>query len=386
MSPTTKTSSATVIQNPRRLLILSPTSHSQTVIPHLLQSLTGSAVVSPPTQASGSETPSTTYAGYTSHPPLPIENKYYKTKVPIWVDSIPLESEVTSNKSSEPTAETTATTATQDSSAAKEDASNITPQQWKAEFSGSDALCVREAIGAMIMCVRNFDTAPSPESTVESISSQKEVLGLKDWLKAVGSVRELVEEERGGLEVPGVVVLVGRGGEKQQSVAPGDDGSHDDDYGVSAAAMDEEKPFSVAWWEDQLCDMGLLGVEGLRRVREVLETHDWTPAFGGDDDEEYEAMLNGLKEGGEDNTFGGEVAQVEREMMGLRFALERGGDGYTENADDDYDVGDDDDVEQIESLMLRLKAMRDMSDGLPENDRKRFAAQTIRDLMKEMEL
>ncbi|KAF7585231.1 hypothetical protein BBP40_011611 [Aspergillus hancockii] len=196
-------------------------------------------------------------------------------------------------------------------------------------------------------------------------------------------------------DVLGLVVLVGRGKGAVLSSGGGDG----EDYGVGG--LDDEEVFSGPWWEDRLFDLGLMGFEvvgwdpkggegeernqfgeyqGMRRIREILETHDWTSASSGgaggaDGGDELEKHLLGLDEDG----FDLEVNELEREMVGLRFAME--------NGDDDLDgiVGNDEmKVESMEGLMMRMKAIKDMSDELPEDERKRFAAKAVQDIMKEL--
>ena len=86
----------------------------------------------------------------------------------------------------------------------------------------------------------------------------------------------------------------------------------------------------------------------MRRIKEVLETHDWTGP-GPDGDEELEKEL--LEMDSEDG-FNLEVDELEREMVGLRMAIERGGD-----ADD----GDGADVDNMEALMSKVQAIKGMS-------------------------
>jgi hypothetical protein len=177
--------------------------------------------------------------------------------------------------------------------------------------------------------------------------------------------------------------------------------------------MDDEEPFSGPWWEDRLYDLGLMGFEvvgwdpkggeggernqfggifspflsflsvylalgfflvamgwlwsgfgygwltrteyrGMRRIREILETHDWASlssgdADGADDDDELERHLLGLGEDG----FDLEVNELEREMVGLRFAMENGDDDLGGFAGDDEMK-----VESMEALMMRMKAIK----------------------------
>ncbi|KAE8392016.1 alpha and gamma adaptin binding protein p34-domain-containing protein [Aspergillus alliaceus] len=364
------------IPNPRRLLILTPTSHSTTTIPPFLLSLTGSPVLDPQ-----SESPS--FAGYTTHPPLVLENKYYKASVPIWVDEIPLPIPSSPHSSSSPL-ETLAEEKKPGEENGKEDkeieTETLTPETWKSEFSGSEARVVRDAVGGVIICIRNegLDPGVGSDTGTEDLPEWR---GLRAFLEAVGGVKGVMDEERGGLgDVLGLVVLVGR-----ESA-----GSADDDGG--------EKTFSVPWWEDRLFDLGLVGFEvvswdprenkkevrdhfgeyqGMRRIREILETHEWDSSSGdladGGDLEADELERHLLEDG-----FNLEVNELEREMVGLRFAME--------NGEDMGDLGGDDEmrVESMEALMLRMKAIKDMSDELPENERKRFAAKAVRDIMKEL--
>lgn len=112
----------------------------------------------------------------------------------------------------------------------------------------------------------------------------------------------------------------------------------------------------------------------MRRIKEVLETHDWS-ASGGDShnlDTDLDADLNfntddlnvGLLSS---NTrgFGHEVHELEREMLGLHMAIERGGgDGGDDGHDSDGDGGDGEvKVESMEALMMRMKVIRGMFSG-----------------------
>jgi hypothetical protein len=251
------------IPNPRRLLILTPTSHSLSIIPPLLHSLTGVPVLDPPQQPttppqaepSTEQPPTTTFAGYTTHSPLRLETKYYTTEVPVWVDEIPLAIQQDANATPAPTAE-----------------------QWKTEFLSADAEIVREAVGALVVCAHNPGDAPSPPPSNEDVDpvERPDVRALRDLMRGVGAVKERVDEERGGVgDVPGVFVLVGgrkgavSGQQKSQdSSAELGLGVDDDDLGGG-----NDAPFSVAWWEDQLFDMGLLGWEVVewdpKEVKEV---------------------------------------------------------------------------------------------------------------------
>lgn len=96
----------------------------------------------------------------------------------------------------------------------------------------------------------------------------------------------------------------------------------------------------------------------MRRIKEVLETHDWAAAGSDDEaglDDELEEKLLGLDGDG----FDLEVNELQREMVGLRFAIERGGDDVDSECEDGNEEGNGEDkVEAMETLMLRMQAIK----------------------------
>ena len=52
--------------------------------------------------------------------------------------------------------------------------------------------------------------------------------------------------------------------------------------------------------------------------------------------------------------------------------------------DNDDEKLDEDEVQKLESMMLKLQAVRDMSAGLPEDQRKRMAAKAVGEVMREL--
>lgn len=57
------------------------------------------------------------------------------------------------------------------------------------------------------------------------------------------------------------------------------------------------------------------------------------------------------------------------------------GKTVTGKEDDELDEGD---VQQIEQMMRKLQAVRDMSAGLPEDQRKRMAARAVGEVMRDL--
>jgi hypothetical protein len=389
------------IRNPRRLLILSPsyTNLTDSPIPSLLQTLTGHAA-NPPAE-------SQSFAGYTTHPPLRIENRYYTAEVPIWIDEIPTSAStaalasthVTGNPAStETNASADAELKTSEGGKEGEDP----PSQWAREFSGEEAKVVRDAIGAVMICIRNPTPPPMTPNlddgasalAAETVDDRDDVRVLRSFINAIGTVRALIEEEREEIgAVPGLLVLSVK--QAQQKNKKTEVRKEDDlELGVDAEFEDGlDDPFSVGWWEDQLVEMGLMGFEviewdssrpgkeeernkyggaafypvcgdavlmtaelqGMRRIKEVLETHEWAgseEADAGlpDDNDDLERELLGLSEGG---GFNLEVNELEREMVGLKFAIGRGGDGHED------DEGDEElRVDAVEALLMRMRAIK----------------------------
>jgi hypothetical protein len=131
---------------------------------------------------------------------------------------------------------------------------------------------------------------------------------------------------------------------------------------------------------------------GVERLREALETNDWESNELGEG-----ISLEDLDEGdGEYEVgtgFGIEAAEMEMEMIGMKKAIYGGGN---EEETDDGD-GQDEEVEQLQAMMLRLQAVRgkccrylckmkltlgDMGADMPEAERKRFAAKAVNEIMK----
>ncbi len=76
----------------------------------------------------------------------------------------------------------------------------------------------------------------------------------------------------------------------------------------------------------------------------------------------------GLEDG-----FGAEAAELEREITGLKIATNRA-EGCVEGADES--------VEELENMMLRMQAIKDMGADMPESERRKFAAKAVSNVMK----
>lgn len=114
-------------------------------------------------------------------------------------------------------------------------------------------------------------------------------------------------------------------------------------------------------------DANLVEYEGMPRIQEVLETHDWSALTESNDpdadpeldigpDDDLESDLLDYSRSAHTAGFGHEVHELEREMFGLRMAIERGGDDAEDDAPDE-----ELDVESMDALMMRMQAIRGTS-------------------------
>lgn len=221
-----------------------------------------------------------------------------------------------------------------------------------------------------------------------------DVRTITELARVLSELKAKIEQERnggegededgdvvGGAEVPGIVVLVD---ERSSSVsAP----KKKQGSGIEDDNLEAEKPFSSAWWEELLYEQSIFGMEviqwmpsssttntdvpesrniygeleGLPRLKEVLSTHEWTASSSGglgdeEDEDDIMSFLNSETRSGESSGFRFEVNQLEREMMGLRFAINGGEDGE----DDGNEEKDDTElqVENLEALMMRMRAIK----------------------------
>ncbi|KAF3483643.1 uncharacterized protein GIQ15_02967 [Arthroderma uncinatum] len=336
--------------------------------------------------------PPASFAGYTTHAPLQINTKYYSTEIPIWVDEVPSIS--------------IAESSTKPALPAGHEDNAGSPDIWRNEFLSAEAREVRDAIGAIIVCVQRPkppDPALREDKVVDGSENkystvfQNAVDRVKEITRAVGEVKALAEEERGEIgDVPGLIMLIGEDGERKPSTASEDEDSH-------TCAIE----YGAMWWDEELSDLGTgSGIEvvcwdpkegkeassakneygelmGMARVLEVLETHQWSSSTTDDLDDELESMNLQENEEGLPG-FSLEAHELEKEMASLRLAINS--NANDEDADEEFEnMGDDDlEVEQLEGLMLRVQAIKDMGTDLSEQERKKFAAKAIRDLMKDI--
>ncbi|KAB5575512.1 hypothetical protein GE09DRAFT_953866, partial [Coniochaeta sp. 2T2.1] len=280
--------------------------------------------------------PEPTLAG-TTHT-LPLTTAYYKADIPLWLDLI------------------------------------SDPAEWADSFLSEEAREVLEVLGGLVVVFS------LPAAASKGTGSGRELV------KQVGRV---VKEGLGGWEWDGVGVVVGVG-----DVAGGEGRDEGE-------VLDE--------WEDVCAEFGMEFVHvptgrgqeeernefgekmGIARIREALEANDWAQA-GGFDDDEGGAVPDGTDEevkATEDDDAPGinpedlEFGFDREDFAGLKKAI--WSSGREEGAEEeDGETEEDDDVQKLEGMMRKLLAVREMSAGLPEEQRRRMASRAVGEVMKEL--
>ena len=337
-----------------RLLILSPAAapsdhtSSRPLFSPLLEVLT-------------SEKPSTdikTFSGYTSHPPLHLKTKYYETDVSIWCDELsPPALSQASERGSE------ALTKNGD-----------TLEQWKEQMLSGPASEVRAVVGGIILLL---PSSPKSRGSEDAIMQ---------YVEAVNSLREVIEDESGGRDVAAAIVI--------QSVASKATESQGELGQYLEALEDMCQEANIFGW-DFIAYNGTSGVPqddksefgektGLPRLIEVLEAVDWSvgPQLSQSDlGNEWEEARSPTIIG--DPGFSPLDAELQQEMMGLKMSMLEDDSGKSapktiEDSDEEMSV------KQMSALMERVVAIKEASADMPDVEREKFAKREVDKIMTEL--
>ncbi|KAK3328294.1 alpha and gamma adaptin binding protein p34 [Cercophora scortea] len=337
------------IANPRRILAVS-LDESMEHLTRVIKDLTGAD----PAASASADGIDATIAG-TTHT-LALTTPYYTAQVPIWLDLV------------------------------------SAPDEWAASFLSPEAKEVLTVLGGVVVVF----ALPPPSATGVAVEQTKAL---------IAHVGRVVREGLGGWDWDGVGLAVGVSGGLAQA-------GHDEMGDV----LDE--------WEDCCAEWGLefvhaasasSGVDGgaknefgektgMARVLEALQANDWSGGAGGDDDDSDDAMVDGEEEEEEE---GGDV-ELDPAAMGFGFdqqdfeGLKRaiwnsaqegddeaaaGGEGKGTAAageeDDDTPLNEEE-IQKLERMMLKLQAVRDRSAGMPEGQRRKMAKDAVDEVMKEL--
>lgn len=151
---------------------------------------------------------------------------------------------------------------------------------------------------------------------------------------------------------------------------------------------------------------------GIPRVLEALESNDWD-SFATADDDNLETLGDETTQGADEedgvelNPENLDFGFDREDFEGLKKAIweqsaERESDDgdqkavgnkssdlapvstQARNTDDGGDELGDEDIQKVEQMMRKLQAVKDMSAGLPEDQKKRMAARAVGEVMKEL--
>ncbi|KAM3423491.1 hypothetical protein BST61_g919 [Cercospora zeina] len=222
-------------------------------------------------------------------------------------------------------------------------------QAWKTEFLKPEAKEVVDEVGAWIYCFQRQADG--------KISS-----GVEEALK---SIREVVDEHFVALDTTLLAVAKPHG---KQAVS-------------NKTANQEEQEDLCMQYGFEYVDYSATGKNefgekmGFERLKEVLETNEW--ASGENDEVDLDDLDFTADDFGD---FGTEEAEVTAELFGMKAAL---------HEDDERDTTEEGfttaahavQVDDLDKLMSKLLAVREQSAGLPEEERKKKAAQAVNDIM-----
>ncbi|KAH7113899.1 hypothetical protein B0J11DRAFT_445685 [Dendryphion nanum] len=211
--------------------------------------------------------------------------------------------------------------------------------EWRTAFSEPEAKEVVTILGAWIFCFRK----PLNEKDIDTI---------KETLKAIADVIERACGFGGDAICLAVAMpqtttpFLDKGSEEWEEICM--------DYGFEF--VDSEAKGKNEFGEEM----------GVKRVEDALKAHDWEGG-GGDADLNFD-----------DDEFGegldAEEAEMGVEMFGLKAAV---------NGIDEDENEEEAQVEELESMMRKMIAIKETGEGMSETERKRFAARAVNDLMKD---
>lgn len=248
-----------------------------------------------------------------------LQTAYYSANIPIWIDEI------------------------------------ADLEQWQAEFMKPEAGEVVAAVGAWIYC---FISGPDG-----SISAEDE--------KALAGIQEIVEHHSNyGSDVLRLAVA------KPVRKAESEEERNQDDEDDKCLALGFEYINYAATGTNDFGEK-----VGLERLREVLETNEWTAASEDDDQgvEEFD-----FDEADDDfNGFRREEAEMTAEFYGIQSALHGDDTPGLDAEDADTPQIHGSQVDGLDRMMGKLLAVREQSADLPSDQRKRVAAKAVREIMQE---
>jgi hypothetical protein len=266
------TDSSPVKPSALRLLILSPSSEPTRtpLFPSFLEALTG-------TQPSNGVT---SFAGYTSHPPLRLRTKYYSSDVSIWCDELPPPTTQKGSKAEQEAQPVVEADANDDHDSELQPGAPPLPNlaTWKDQILSPFAREVRDVIGGIVLLL---PVTPTTLPTFQPV------------VEAIHALREAVEDECPGRDIASLVVLQETSKQSLPRVALGKAVEDLEETCITEGILGWDivswnglPPTATNDEDSEKESRNVFGEKtGIARAREVIEAIDWTisPTLGLDD-------------------------------------------------------------------------------------------------------
>ncbi|KAL8760192.1 MAG: hypothetical protein Q9199_000214 [Rusavskia elegans] len=262
---------------------------------------------------------------------LPLTTPYYSTTIPIWHDTL----------CSNPAA----------------------LENWQNEWSAPEAREVIQSLGAWVVVVRK-----PPSGQLDGREDGGSMNDIRNTLTAIHKVithhQETASDRYTTVDSEPLLLVVGM----PQTLRPLREMSNDEweDLGLDCGGWQ--------WIDSEAKGKNEFGEKlGLERLQEALEANEWDGNDLSEDGTDLEKEL-GLQD--HENTFDDDFGLERDDVVGIREAI------LGQDALEEEDTEGDAQVEELESMMLKMQAIKEKGAGMAEDDRKRLATNAVRDIMK----
>ncbi|KAI4261414.1 MAG: hypothetical protein L6R42_003390 [Xanthoria sp. 1 TBL-2021] len=262
---------------------------------------------------------------------LPLTTPYYSTTIPIWHDTLCFNPAALEN--------------------------------WQNEWSAPEAREVIQSLGAWVVVVRK-----PPSGQLDGREDGGSMNDIRNTLTAIHKVithhQETASDRYTTVDSEPLLLVVGM----PQTLRPLLEMSNDEweDLGLDCGGWQ--------WIDSEAKGKNEFGEKlGLERLQEALEANEWDGNDLSEDGIDLEKEL-GLQD--HENTFDDDFGLERDDVVGFREAI------LGQDALEEEDTEGDAQVEELESMMLKMQAIKEKGAGMAEDDRKRLATNAVRDIMK----
>ncbi|KAL8694465.1 MAG: hypothetical protein Q9218_000877 [Villophora microphyllina] len=263
---------------------------------------------------------------------LPLATPYYIATVPIWHDSISPSHDIL--------------------------------QEWSTEWLSSEAAEVVQNIGAWVVVVRK---PPGQQANnEEGVVSLDKIRQTLTTIHKVHTRHRDTSNKYNALDSEPILLVLGM----SQPLRPLLEISNDEWEDLCQDCGGWE------WIDGEATGKNGFGENvGLERLKEALEANEWDSGI--EDTDDKDDLENELGLG--DIRFRDEQLELETDSTGMHEAIlthdQDGGQGDSEG---------DMQVQKLESMMLKMQALKEKGAALPDEERRKLAAKAVREIMKSM--